>query len=142
MGGRLPLEKPSRLPERHAEKNLHRQASLDRRIAVVGLSTAFAGRHSLPCHGGIKLDRKRATALERFVIGWPIPGLVGGGHGSAHAHHLPHWIHEMNPSRDLCNRADLAMKRALLHKASDVRSSPFPRRIHPTVSVTGMPSAV
>ncbi|KZY52572.1 hypothetical protein A3734_18490 [Sulfitobacter sp. HI0054] len=31
---------------------------------------------------------------------------------------------------------------ALLHKASDVRGSPFPGRIHPTVSVTGMPSAV
>ena len=31
---------------------------------------------------------------------------------------------------------------ALLHKASDVRGPPFPRRIHPTVSVTGMPSAV
>src|SRR5690606_11754385 len=26
---------------------------------------------------------------------------------------------------------------ALLHKASDVRGSPFPGRIHPTVSVTG-----
>jgi hypothetical protein len=31
---------------------------------------------------------------------------------------------------------------ALLHKAPDVRGSPFPGRIHATVSVTGMPSAV
>ena len=35
-----------------------------------------------------------------------------------------------------------AYQQALLHKASDVRGPPFPRRIHPTVSVTGMPSAV
>jgi hypothetical protein len=25
--------------------------------------------------------------------------------GSAHASQLPRWIHKMNPSRDLCNRA-------------------------------------
>jgi hypothetical protein len=31
---------------------------------------------------------------------------------------------------------------ALLHKACDNRGSPFPRRIHPTASVTGMPRAV
>lgn len=31
---------------------------------------------------------------------------------------------------------------ALLHKASDVRGSPFPGRIYPAVSVTGIPSAV
>ena len=36
----------------------------------------------------------------------------------------------------------IAFKVALLHKAFDVRGSPFPERIHPTVSVTGMPSAV
>ncbi len=34
------------------------------------------------------------------------------------------------------------IRSALLHKASDGRGSPFPGRIHPTVSVTGMPSAV
>jgi hypothetical protein len=31
---------------------------------------------------------------------------------------------------------------ALLHKACDARVSPFPRRTHPTASVTGMPRAV
>ena len=42
--------------------------------------------------------------------GGPVPGLVGGGCGSAHAIRLPHWIHEMNPSWNLCNSADLCSK--------------------------------
>ena len=112
------LDEPCRLPQRHAEQHLHRQAGLDRRITVVGLSAPFAGRRSLPGHGGIKpalrrlqaiafrpTDRQRAAALERLVVGGPVPGLVGGGCGSAHALQLPHWIHEMKPSWDLCNRA-------------------------------------
>ena len=35
-----------------------------------------------------------------------------------------------------------SIQTALLHKASDVRGSPFPRQTYPTASVTGMPSAV
>jgi len=34
------------------------------------------------------------------------------------------------------------IKMALLHKSDDGRGSPFPGRIYPTVSVTGMPRAV
>ena len=45
----------------------------------------------------------------------------------------------LNVASEACDRCIAA---ALLHKASDVRGPPFPRRIHPTVSVTGMPSAV
>jgi hypothetical protein len=56
-------------------------------------------------HGGIEPDRQQAAAPERCVIGWQVPGLVGGGCGSAHALRLPHWFHEMNPSPDLCSRA-------------------------------------
>ena len=52
--------------------------------------------------GEDKTNRYMA-ALERFIVGRPVPGLVGGG--GAHAAQLPRWIHEMNPSRDLCNRA-------------------------------------
>ena len=37
---------PGGLPQRHAEQNLHRQAGLNGRIAVVGLAAAFAGRCS------------------------------------------------------------------------------------------------
>ena len=33
------------------------------------------------------------------------PAVVGWGFWSVHASQLPLWIHEMNPSRDLCNRA-------------------------------------
>ena len=31
------------------------------------------------------MDRQRATALERFVVGRRVPGFVGGGDGSTHA---------------------------------------------------------
>ena len=107
-----------RLSERHAEQHLHGQAGLDGRVAVDGPSAALAGGRSLPAHGGIKpalrrlqeiayrpTDRQRAAALERVVARRPVPGLVGGGCGSAHALQLPHWIHKMNPSREFCNRA-------------------------------------
>ena len=112
------LNEPGRLAKRHAEQHLHGQAGLDRGIAIVGLSTAPAGRRSLPDHGGIKpalrrlqaiayrpMDRQRPAALERLIIRGPVLGLVGGGCRSAHAAQLPHWIHEMNPSQDLWNRA-------------------------------------
>lgn len=77
----------------HVEQNLHRQAGLDSSIAVVELATALAGGRGLPGHYGIKPDRQRTTALERFVIGRPDPDLVGGEDGSAHARQLSHWIH-------------------------------------------------
>ena len=51
------------------------------------------------------MDRSRTPALERLVLGWPVPGSVGRGCGSAHTSKLPRWNHEMNPSQDLCNRA-------------------------------------
>lgn len=99
------LDQPCRLPQRHAEQHLHRQTGLDGGVAVVGLPPTLAGRRCLPSHRRIEPDRQRATALQRFVIGGPVPGLVGGGRWSAHAAQLPCWIHKMNPSRDLCNRA-------------------------------------
>lgn len=99
------LDKPRGLPERHAKEDLHSEAGLDRGIAVVAPSTTLAGRRRFPDHGGVEPDRQRAAALQRFVIGRPVPGLVGRRCRSAHAFQLPCWIHEMNPSRDLCNRA-------------------------------------
>ena len=50
-------------------------------------------------------DRQRAAALERFVVARPVTGLAGGGCRSTHAAQLPRWIHETNPSKNLCNRA-------------------------------------
>ncbi len=99
------LNEPGCLPQRHAEQHLHRQAGLDGRIAVLGLPATSASWRGLPGHGGIEPDRQRTAALERFIVGRPVPGLVGGGFGSAHTAQLPHWIHELNPSWDLCNRA-------------------------------------
>src|SRR5690606_30116257 len=69
------------------------------------LATTLACRRGIPGHLGVKPDRQRAPALERFIVGWPVPGLVIRGCVSAHASQLPHWIHEMNASPDLCNRA-------------------------------------
>src|SRR5690606_37550953 len=99
------FDEPGRLPECHAEQHLHCQASLNGSIAVCLLATTLACRRGIPGHLGVKPDRQRAPALERFIVGWPVPGLVSRGCVSAHASQLPHWIHEMNPSPDLCNRA-------------------------------------
>jgi len=55
--------------------------------------------------GAVDQQVQRAAALERLVVGGPVPGLVGRGCRSAHAFQLPRWIHKMNPSRGLCNRA-------------------------------------
>jgi len=121
------LDKPCRLPERHAEKHFQRQAGLDRSIAIVRLSTALASRRGLPSHGGIKPDRQRPTALERLIVCGPVLGLVGGGCGFAHAAQLPHWIRKMNPSWDLCNRAGIVCRttsQGTIRLASD---SPFDR---------------
>ena len=109
------LDEPGRLPERHAEQNLHRKARLDGGIAVGLLSATPACRHGIPAHLGVEPDCQRAPALERLVIGWPVPGPVGWGCRSAHAAQLPRWIHEMNPSKDLCNRA----KRVYNHAGCD-----------------------
>ena len=60
-----------------------------------------------PRHGGVEPDRQRAAALERLVIGGPVPGLVDRGCRSAHAVKLPRWIHEMNPPSHLRNKAGM-----------------------------------
>ena len=92
------LNEPGRLPACHAEQHLQRQASLDGGIAVGLLSATFATRCSIPDHLWVKPDRQRPTALERFIIGRPVRGLVSRVYVSAHASQLPCWIHEMNPS--------------------------------------------
>jgi hypothetical protein len=75
------------------------------RVALVRLPTTLAGRCGLPGHRGIEPDRQRVAALQRFVMGGPVPGLAGRGCGSAHESQIPSWIHKMNPSQDLCNGA-------------------------------------
>src|SRR6056297_218675 len=114
------LDEAGRLPESHAEQHLHRKAGLDGGIAIGLLTAAPASRRSLPAHLGVKPDHQRAPAFERFIVGWPVPGLVDGGCRSAHASHLPHWIHEMNPSQDLCNRA-CAWDRSVVAFARNLR---------------------
>ncbi len=108
---------PCRLPRRHcrldqwrdnvdhAGQHPHRPAGLDGCVTVIGRPTPLAGRRGLPGHGGIKPDRQRAPALERFITCGPVPGLAGGGCRSAHAAQLPRRVHKMTPSCDLCDRA-------------------------------------
>ena len=99
------FDEPSRLPERHAEKDLHRQAGLDCSLAVNGLSPTLAGWLRGPRHARIEPDRQRPAALERLVVRGPVQGLLSRCVRLAHAFQLSRWIHKMNPSRDLCNRA-------------------------------------
>lgn len=90
------LDEPGRLPERHAEQHLRGKAGLDGGIAVDLLPATSACRRGLPAHIGVEPDRQRASALERFTVGWPVLGPVGRGCRSAQASQLPRWIHEMN----------------------------------------------
>ena len=53
------------LPQRHAEKDLHRQTSLDGRVAVDRLSPSRTGRLRRPDHISIEPHRRRPAALER-----------------------------------------------------------------------------
>ena len=58
------------------------------------------------------LDAKKDPLVEiDAVVPWEEfrPALERGC-GFAHAVQLPYWIHKMNPSRDLCNRALLTDK--------------------------------
>ena len=63
------FDEPGRLPERHAERHLHRQAGPNGCIAVGLMAATPACRHAIPPHLGIEPDRERAPAFERFVIG-------------------------------------------------------------------------
>jgi hypothetical protein len=51
------------LSKRHAEQHLHRQAGLDRGIAVVGLAAALADRRGLPGHCRIVSAPRRFSAM-------------------------------------------------------------------------------
>ena len=71
------LDLTGRLPQSRAEQHLHRQASLNGGITVGLLSATPAPRRGIPDHLGVEPNRQRVTALERFIIGWPVLGLVG-----------------------------------------------------------------
>lgn len=91
--------------ERHSEQHVHRQTGLDGGVDVVRMPAALASRRAFPAHRRFEPDCEAAAALERLVKGAPVLGPVGQGCRSAHGAQLPRWLHEMNPSRDLCNGA-------------------------------------
>lgn len=59
------LHEPGRLTERHAEEHLHRQARLDRGIAILWLPASLARRRRHPGHIRIEPDRQGAALLQR-----------------------------------------------------------------------------
>lgn len=129
------LDETGRLAERHAEHHLHRKASLDGGIAVGLLAATPACRRGIPAYLRVELDHQRATALERFIVGRPVPGLVGWACGSAHEAQLPPWTRHMNHSRDLCNRAKstsrLVDSQRLFHDRGDPKSRGAQQPPHP-----------
>ena len=52
------LDEPGRLPERHAEQNLHRQTRLNGGIAVALLAATPACRRGIPAHLRVEPDRQ------------------------------------------------------------------------------------
>lgn len=132
------LNEPGCLTERHAEEDLHRQACLDRGIAILRLPTSLAGRRRHPDHVRIEPDRKGAALLERFVVGRPVLGLVARRDGSAHASQLPRWIHEMNPSSYLCatkpvRSSSSRMPDRSVGSRAGCRFGRVPRGSHPSI---------
>ncbi len=93
------------LPQRHPEQDFHGQAGLDGGVTVDRLSPTLASGLRSPNHVGVEPHRQRSTTLERLVTREPVQGSIGRCVRSAHPHQLSSWIHNMNPLRDLCNRA-------------------------------------
>src|SRR5690606_29396612 len=91
-------------------QHLHSETGLNGGIAVGLLAAALTGGRRAPPHLGVEPDRQRAPAFERIVVGGPVRRLVSRGRGFAHARQLPRWIHKVNPSRALCNKADRRRK--------------------------------
>ena len=80
------------LPDYDAEKHLNGTEGLDRFIAEVGPSTAFADRFGFTAHAEIDSDRQRPTS-NRFLIGGPVLVSAGAGCWFAHACQKPRLIH-------------------------------------------------
>ncbi|SFQ98313.1 hypothetical protein SAMN04515673_101592 [Poseidonocella sedimentorum] len=99
------LDETRGLPERHAEKHLQSQASLDRGIAELLLPPTFSRWRWRPVPLRIKPDRKRSALLQCCVVRRLVPGLVLRKGPTAHATQLSCWIHAVNPRRNLCNKA-------------------------------------
>jgi hypothetical protein len=76
------LDETRRLPERHAEQDLHRPDMFEWRYRCrSGVARAYQWARPPPTHLGIKLNRQRPPALERVVICGPVRSLVAGGVG-------------------------------------------------------------
>jgi len=93
------------LPQWHSEQHFLRRTSLDRGIAELLLPTTLAGRRRHPDHLWIKPDRERSTPPLAVIVGRPVSRLVFRTGPATHNPRLSYWIHAVNPSRDLRNKA-------------------------------------
>lgn len=101
------------LPQRQSEESLQCQAGLDRGVGEHGLTPALAGRTGQPLGLGIEPDRQRSAPRQGKVVVVPVSGAVGRGLRSAHADQLPCWIHKVNPSSHLRNKASAMCEKAI-----------------------------
>ena len=92
------------LAERQAEQDLHRQACLDRRVAVDRLCAALAGRRRMPRRRWVEPDRQRAALTQRRIVGGPVQGAEADGRGLGHAAQLCRWTRDVNPRQPSCNK--------------------------------------
>jgi hypothetical protein len=73
------FDKRSRLPQRHAEQDLHSQAGLDGSVTIDEPPPTLASRIFRPQHVRIEPDRQRPAPLERLVVLGPVKDLVARG---------------------------------------------------------------
>lgn len=92
---------------RGRKQYFHRQACLNRSIAIAGPSPTLAGRRRLPSHGRVKPDGQRTAALQRFTVAWPASCFLDRACGSVHAAQPSDRIREMYPIRRLVEQSHL-----------------------------------
>lgn len=117
---RQALNETRHLLQWHTRQHLHREASLDRRIAEASLPTAPAAGRRRPNHLRIKPDRQRSALLQCINAGRPSHRLVYRRGPTASAPQLSRWFHEMNPRAEFVQQSPLAHQR---HSAVENRQA-------------------
>ena len=97
-------DEAGRLPQWQAEQDLHRQARLDRRIAVDRLRAALAGWCRMPGRRRVEPDGQRSALTQPGVGGRPVQGAVADRRGLGHAAQLCRWTRDVNPGQPSCNK--------------------------------------
>lgn len=80
---------------------------------LIPRAPALARRRRPPHHMGIKPHCQRTSPPQCLIVSRPVRGLVLRRGPIAHASQLSRWIHAVNPSPDLCNKAAEIRKTSL-----------------------------